>query len=81
MVNLYTIFFEIQTSVLKGRLNLIRDILNMFIDVHVAFLLAALSVLFGITYTLGTFLDHQTKKLLERKRSEESAATNAAIKA
>ncbi|WP_156502538.1 MULTISPECIES: hypothetical protein [unclassified Oleiphilus] len=53
----------------------------MFIDVHVAFLLAALSVLFGITYTLGTFLDHQTKKLLERKRSEESAATNAAIKA
>ncbi|KZZ57578.1 hypothetical protein A3762_09500 [Oleiphilus sp. HI0125] len=81
MVNLYTICFEIQTSVLKGRLDLIRDILNMFIDVHVAFLLAALSVLFGITYTLGTFLDHQTKKLLERKRSEDSAATNAAIKA
>ena len=81
MVNLYTIFFEILTSVLKGRLDLIRDILNMFIDVHVAFLLAALSVLFGITYTLGMFLDHQTKKLLEQKRSEESEATNAAIKA
>lgn len=40
----------------------------MILDVHVAFLFASLSVLFGITYTVGQFLnrcidDAQTKKL------------------
>lgn len=34
----------------------------MILDVHVAFLFAALSVLFGITYTLGQFLNHKIEQ-------------------
>lgn len=31
----------------------------MILDVHVAFLIAALSVLVGLTYTISQFLDHK----------------------
>ncbi len=39
----------------------------MIIDVHVAFMFAAISVVIGFTYTLGTFLDRQTKQALEKR--------------
>lgn len=31
----------------------------MLLDVHAAYLLASLSVMFGITYTIGKFLDYK----------------------
>jgi len=40
----------------------------MVIDVHVAYLFAALCVLFGVSYTLGAVLDQQTKKVRARKQ-------------
>jgi hypothetical protein len=40
----------------------------MILDVHVAFLFAALAVLFGITYSLGQFLDIQTKRAIARRK-------------
>lgn len=39
----------------------------MIVEVHVAYLVASLSVLFGVTYTLGMFLDKQTKRVLEQR--------------
>ena len=39
----------------------------MIIDVHVAFMFASISVVIGFTYTLGTFLDRQTKQALEKR--------------
>lgn len=53
----------------------------MIIEVHVAFLLAALSVLFGITYTLGMFLDKQTKRMIEKHRLSTTEANSSAIEA
>lgn len=39
----------------------------MIIDVHVAFMFAAISVVIGVTYTLGNFLDRQTKRAQEKR--------------
>ncbi|WP_156492293.1 MULTISPECIES: hypothetical protein [unclassified Oleiphilus] len=53
----------------------------MIIEVHVAFLLAALSVLFGITYTLSMFLDKETKRIIAQRKFDTNASEIAAIKA
>lgn len=53
----------------------------MIIEVHVAFLLAALSVLFGITYTLGMFLDKETKRAIAKRKLDTDPSQIAAIKA
>jgi hypothetical protein len=53
----------------------------MIIEVHVAFLLAALSVLFGITYTLGMFLDKETKRAVAKHQGETDPSEIEAIKA
>ena len=53
----------------------------MIIEVHVAFLLAALSVLFGITYTLSMFLDKETKRIIEKRKHSESCEPRVAIEA
>ena len=53
----------------------------MVIEVHVAFLLAALSVLFGITYSLSVFLDKETKRIVERRKLQEDHSEATAIKA
>lgn len=34
----------------------------MILDVHVAYLVASLSVLFGLTYTIGQFLDYKIEQ-------------------
>lgn len=53
----------------------------MIIEVHVAFLLAALAVLFGITYTLGMFLDRETKRIVEKRKLNTNPSEVGAIKA
>lgn len=53
----------------------------MIIEVHVAFLLAALSVLFGITYTLSMFLDKETKRIIAKRKQAEVCDARAAIEA
>jgi hypothetical protein len=53
----------------------------MIIEVHVAFLLAALSVLFGITYSLGMFLDKETKRVIEERKQAAPAAEIAGLEA
>jgi hypothetical protein len=46
----------------------------MILDVHIAFLFAALAVLFGITYSLGQFLDGQTKRVREQRKGNNLEA-------
>lgn len=53
----------------------------MIIEVHVAFLIAALAVLFGITYTLGMFLDKQTKKVIEKRKQQNVETQTQALEA
>lgn len=53
----------------------------MIIEVHVAFLLAALSVLFGITYSLGMFLDKETKRVIEERKKGTPGAEIAGLEA
>jgi hypothetical protein len=53
----------------------------MIIEVHVAFLLAALSVLFGITYSLGMFLHKETKRVIEKRKQMISPTEAAALEA
>lgn len=47
----------------------------MILDVHFAFLIASLSVLFGMTYSLGKFLDYKMEQL--RASRQTSGITNA----
>lgn len=56
-------------------------VVHMIIEVHVAFLLAALAVLFGITYTLGMFLDRETKRIVEKRKLNTDPSEVGAIKA
>lgn len=45
----------------------------MLLDVHVAYLLASISVMFGITYTVGKFLDHKIAQAKTRANPASSS--------
>jgi len=44
----------------------------MILDVHLAYLLTALLVMFGLTYSIGRFLDN----LIEMTKSQHTQASN-----
>lgn len=48
---------------------------NMILDVHVAYLVASLSVLFGLTYSIGQFLDYKIEQI-KKSRAEEASQDN-----
>jgi len=41
----------------------------MILDVHVAFLVTSLSVLFGLTYSIGRFLDHKINQIRKERQA------------
>ena len=41
----------------------------MILDVHVAYLIASLSVLFGLTYTIGQFLDYKIEQISKAREN------------
>ncbi len=43
----------------------------MLLDVHFAFLIAALAVLGGLTFTIGQFLDYKIEQAKERHEAKE----------
>lgn len=45
----------------------------MMLDVHVAYLLASLCVMFGITYTIGKFLDYKISQAKARATPASSS--------
>lgn len=54
----------------------------MLLDVHAAYLLASLSVMFGITYTIGKFLDYkiaQAKAGINLTENSKSSSPNIFI--
>ena len=51
----------------------------MILDVHVAYLIAGLSVLLGLTYTIGQFLDYKIEKLKQAKAAEDSTKTEIEV--
>lgn len=52
----------------------------MILDVHVAYLIASLSVLFGLTYSIGQFLEYKMEQLRKaRVVTDESEQQEAEI--
>jgi len=49
----------------------------MILDVHVAYLVASLSVMFGLTYSIGQFLDY---KIEQAKRAQHEKQEKSEIK-
>jgi len=47
------------------------------LDVHVAFLIAALSVLFGLAYTFGKIFDHLISKAHQNKNRSDTVKITA----
>ncbi len=45
----------------------------MILDVHVAFLVAALAVLFGLTYSIGQFFDYRIREMQKQKDLADSS--------
>lgn len=44
----------------------------MILDVHVAYLFASLSVLFGLTYSISRFFDYKIQQMKEAKDQNET---------
>lgn len=53
----------------------------MLVEINIAFLAAALCVLFGLTYTVGMFLDRATKRALQKRQNDEVVCEQAAVEA
>jgi len=51
----------------------------MILDVHVAFLVASLSVMLGLTYSIGRFLDIKIEELRERKAGNTPTSTKIEV--
>jgi len=49
----------------------------MILDVHIAFLVAALSVMFGLTFSIGQFLDYKINEVQKRKNQLASSDLDA----
>ena len=45
----------------------------MILDVHVAYLVASLSVLFGLTYSIGQFLDYKIDQISKARENAVNA--------
>jgi len=51
----------------------------MILDVHVAYLVASLSVLFGITYSVGRFLDIKMEKMREAGQVDQAESAKIEV--
>lgn len=51
----------------------------MILDVHVAYLVASLCVMFGLTYSIGRFLDIRIEEMRERRDNNEHSSTKIEV--